>query len=172
MHPSVSRTVWSDLDEGLRVRVHRTVTNSPDGVECLGLLARCGRDHDDASAAPITRQLALLGIRPRIAVRVKSYLAVPYFVAGTDRIALMQERLAAKYADRLGLRVECPAELEPIVEALWWHEYYEDDPAHVWLRRLLTRAASADDPTCGEAGPGYVVPGRAVRTQELSTMFM
>jgi hypothetical protein len=35
-------------------------------------------------------QLALLDIRPRIAVRVESYLAVPHFVAGTDRIALMR----------------------------------------------------------------------------------
>lgn len=146
---------------------------------CMADLARLPwvapyhRDHGDASAAPITRQLALLGIRPRIAVRVESYLAVPYFVAGTDRIALMQERLAAKYADRLGLRVvECPAELEPIVEALWWHEYYENDPAHVWLRRLLTRAAPADDPSSGETGPGSGEPGRSVRTQALSTVFM
>ena len=53
--------------------------------------------------------LALLDIRPRIAVRVESYLAVPHFVAGTDRIALMQERLAARLADRMDLRVlECP----------------------------------------------------------------
>jgi len=41
-------------------------------------------------------QLELHDIRPRIAVRVESCLAVPHFVAGTDRIALMQERLAAR----------------------------------------------------------------------------
>ena len=46
------------------------------------------------SAAPIMHQLELLDIHPRIAVRVESYLAVPHFVAGTDRVALMQERLA------------------------------------------------------------------------------
>ena len=87
-------------------------------------------------------QLALLDIRPRIAVRVESYLAVPHFVAGTDRIALMQERLAARLADRMDLRVlECPGQPDPIVEALWWHRQYEDDTAHAWLRRLITETA-------------------------------
>lgn len=94
------------------------------------------------SAAPIVRQLTLLGIQPRVAVRVESYLAVPHFIVGTDRVALMQERLATMFADRLDLKVlECPGEPEPIVEALWWHESYEDDPAHAWLRRLLVQAA-------------------------------
>jgi DNA-binding transcriptional LysR family regulator len=87
-------------------------------------------------------QLALLDIRPRIAVRVESYLAVPHFVAGTDRIALMQERLAARLADRMDLRVlECPGQPEPFAEALWWHRQYEDDTAHAWLRRLIVETA-------------------------------
>ena len=98
------------------------------------------------SAAPIMRQFTLLDIQPHIAVRVESYLAVPHFVAGTDRIALMQERLAARLADRMDLRVmECPGRTEPIVEALWWHRQYEDDMAHAWLRRLIVEAARGLD---------------------------
>lgn len=94
------------------------------------------------STAPITRQLTLLGIQPRVEVRVESYQAVPHFVAGTDRIALVQERLAAALAAALDLRVlECPGDPEPIVETLWWHESYEDDPAHVWLRERILHAA-------------------------------
>lgn len=95
------------------------------------------------AGVPISRQLRMLGIQPRIAVRVESYLAVPYFVVGTDRVALMQERLARQFTDRLALKIlECPAEVEPITEALWWHERYEDDPAHRFLRELLQKAAS------------------------------
>ena len=30
---------------------------------------------------------------------------------------------------------------EPIVEALWWHRQYDDDPAHGWLRRLIMETA-------------------------------
>jgi DNA-binding transcriptional LysR family regulator len=90
----------------------------------------------------VMRQLALLDLQPRIAVRVESYLAVPYFVTGTDRVALMQERLATRLAASANLRVlECPGEAEPIVEALWWHRQHEDDPAHAWLRRLIMETA-------------------------------
>jgi DNA-binding transcriptional LysR family regulator len=92
----------------------------------------------DVASVPVMRQLALLDLQPRIAVRVESYLAVPYFVTGTDRVALMQERLATRLAAAANLRVlECPGDAEPIVEALWWHRQYEDDPAHAWLRRLI-----------------------------------
>lgn len=95
-----------------------------------------------AASVPVMRQLALLDLQPRIAVRVESYLAVPYFVTGTDRVALMQERLATRLAATSNLRVlECPGEAEPIVEALWWHRQYEDDPAHAWLRRLVMDTA-------------------------------
>ena len=94
------------------------------------------------ASVPVMRQLSLLDLQPRIAVRVESYLAVPYFVTGTDRVALMQERLATRLAASANLRVlECPGEAEPIVEALWWHRQYEDDPAHAWLRRLIMETA-------------------------------
>jgi DNA-binding transcriptional LysR family regulator len=94
------------------------------------------------ASVPVMRQLALLDLQPRIAVRVESYLAVPYFVMGTDRVALMQERLATRLAASANLRVlECPGDAEPIVEALWWHRQYEDDPAHAWLRRLIMETA-------------------------------
>jgi DNA-binding transcriptional LysR family regulator len=94
------------------------------------------------ASVPVMRQLALLDLQPRIAVRVESYLAVPYFVAGTDRVALMQERLASRLATTANLRVlECPGDAEPIVEALWWHRHYEDDTAHAWLRRLILETA-------------------------------
>jgi DNA-binding transcriptional LysR family regulator len=96
------------------------------------------------SDAPITRQFARLGIQPRLAVRVESYQAVPHFVAGTDRIALMQERLVSKLADGLDLKVlDFPHELEPINEMLWWHENYEHDRAHAWLRQLIIKAAQS-----------------------------
>jgi DNA-binding transcriptional LysR family regulator len=100
------------------------------------------RNNPNPTGVPVMRQLALLDIQPRIAVRVESYLAVPYFVAGTDRVALMQERIALLLAAQMNLKVlECPGAPEPIVEALWWHRYYEDDTAHAWLRRLIVETA-------------------------------
>ncbi|MGH3169377.1 MAG: LysR family transcriptional regulator [Trebonia sp.] len=93
-------------------------------------------------SVPVMRQLALLDIQPKIAVRVESYMAVPYFVAGTDRVALMQERLAARLAAPMNLRVlECPGTPDPIVESLWWHRQHEHDTAHAWLRQLIVETA-------------------------------
>jgi DNA-binding transcriptional LysR family regulator len=119
-----------------------TDTPGVDDLARLAWVAPFHPDHPYPSAAPITRQLALLGIRPRLAVRVESYQAVPHFVAGTDRIALMQERLVARFTDGLGLKVlEPPIRLEPIIETLWWHEDHDHDPAHAWLRRVVAEAA-------------------------------
>lgn len=101
--------------------------------------------HDDAefpSVVPVSRQLARLGVRPDVAVRVDSFHAVPYLVASTDRVALMQERLARACSRHLPLRIlECPTPLEPLDVRLWWHERHDDDEGHRWFRRLVGRAA-------------------------------
>lgn len=100
------------------------------------------RDTEFPSVVPVSEQLAALGVRPAVAVRVDSFLAVPFLVASTDRIALVQERLARLWADQLGLRLlDPPAPLDELVVRLWWHERHADDPAHTWFRRVLTRAA-------------------------------
>jgi DNA-binding transcriptional LysR family regulator len=95
-------------------------------------------DRGRTSSAPLLAQLAMLGIQPHVAVRVESYQAAPYFITGTDRVALMQARLAERLAALLDLRVmDCPGASEAIVETLWWCEDYDDDPAHRWLRQNL-----------------------------------
>jgi DNA-binding transcriptional LysR family regulator len=99
-------------------------------------------DRGQVSAAPVSQQFAMLGIQPRVAVRAETYQSVADFVAGTDRVALMQERLVQRVADQFELRVmECPGASQAIVEALWWCEDHDDDPAHAWLRRALQRVA-------------------------------
>jgi DNA-binding transcriptional LysR family regulator len=101
------------------------------------------RDEGYPSAAPATRQLTALGIRPHIAVRVESYRAVPDFIAGTRRVALYPELLAARLPAERGLRaLPCPEPLEDLEELLWWDTAYDKDPANVWLRGLVQRAAA------------------------------
>jgi DNA-binding transcriptional LysR family regulator len=84
------------------------------------------------------RQLREAGVAPRITVAVESYLAVPWFVAGTERIALTHRRFAEHIAPGLGLRVlDCPIPLRPLKLALWWHPQFEWDAGHRWLRETL-----------------------------------
>jgi DNA-binding transcriptional LysR family regulator len=94
--------------------------------------------------APLAPLMDALGTRPDVAVRVDSYRATPLFVAGTPRVAVVQERLARRFADHPDLRVlEWPLASAPIVEHLWWHDRFDADPGHRWMRHVLVRAASA-----------------------------
>ena len=100
-------------------------------------------DRGRTSSAPLLAQLAILGIQPHVSVRVESYQAVPFLITGTNRVALMQARLAEKLAAPLDLRImPMPGASEAIVEALWWCEDYDDDPAHRWLRQNLQMLAA------------------------------
>lgn len=103
--------------------------------------------HAPTAFAPAARQLQMLGVEPRVQVVIESFFALPEVLAGTDRIALVQGRLAERLTAAGDVRVvACPFDAVPLVQALWWHPMYQLDPAHVWLRELLAEA-------CGELGP-------------------
>lgn len=90
------------------------------------------------------RQLKMLGVQPRVQVVVESFLALPYFIAGTDRIGLVQGHLAPLLTWTGEVRaLPCPYDVVPLVEALWWHPMHERDPEHVWLRSVLAEAGAA-----------------------------
>ena len=94
--------------------------------------------HGPTAATPASRHMRMLGIEPRLQVVTESFLAVPGLVTGTSRVALLQRRLAIKIPAELRLRVmPCPFDVGPLVEAIWWHPMYDDDPEHRYLRDLL-----------------------------------
>ncbi|WP_448003127.1 LysR family transcriptional regulator [Agromyces bauzanensis] len=90
-----------------------------------------------------TRQIQQLGIEPHVEAVVESFLALPMFIAGTNRLALVQAGLA-DYARRVaGVRVfEPPFDATPIHNAMWWHPVHRRDPEHEWLRTLVVEAAA------------------------------
>jgi DNA-binding transcriptional LysR family regulator len=100
--------------------------------------------HRQGSHVPAVRQLQLLGVDLRVAVAVEGFVSLPVFVAGTARVTMIQERLAELIApaDRFRI-VECPFEVVPLVEALWWHPALEHDPGHAWFRGVVERAGRA-----------------------------
>lgn len=74
--------------------------------------------------------------------------AVPYFVtalglaAQTDYALSISERIAARLAPGLGLRVlELPFAVRPYALSLVWHPRFDGDAAHRFLRDALVRAA-------------------------------
>ncbi|MDZ7933143.1 LysR family transcriptional regulator [Rhodococcus sp. NPDC076796] len=105
--------------------------------------------HGQTASTPAARQLRMLGIEPTVQVITESFLTVPQLVVGSKRIALLQERLVHLLPLNVGLRtVACPVDVGELVEAMWWHPVYERDPEHLFLRDLVTRAASmaTDEP--------------------------
>lgn len=101
-----------------------------------------------ASATPL-RQLRAHGIEPRIQVVGENFLALPYLIAATDRIAFLPERLATVMGERMGIRiVEFPFVMAPLNHALWWHPIRDDDPVHRWFRtRVVDSLAAEPDST-------------------------
>ncbi|RFA12617.1 LysR family transcriptional regulator [Subtercola boreus] len=87
------------------------------------------------------RQVQQLGVEPTIAVVVESFLSMPYFIAGTNRVGLIQSALAPLLLKSGGVRaVALPFEATPLVNALWWHPAHSTDPEHAWLRALFVEA--------------------------------
>jgi DNA-binding transcriptional LysR family regulator len=97
----------------------------------------------DWPSSPAIQQLRIQGVEPRARIVVDSFTAVPYLIAGTDRVALIYRRLADRLHIGSQLRIlPCPFQADPIVETVWWHPMYEADPGHQWLRTMFLKAAS------------------------------
>lgn len=99
--------------------------------------------HGPTASTPAARQLRMLGIEPHVQVVTENFMTVPGLVAGTDRVALLQRRLADRIPGDVAVRaLPCPFDVGPLVEAFWWHPMYEHDPEHEYLRDLLSRVAA------------------------------
>lgn len=82
--------------------------------------------------------------RRRVEISTPSFFLAPQLVVGTDRIATITTRLALKYKEILPLKlVPLPIDLPPLVELLHWHRAHNQDPAHIWFRRILKEAVTA-----------------------------
>lgn len=92
----------------------------------------------DGEYARGMQQVLAAGVRPRIDVTVTGSMSMPFFLRGTDRVAVMGRRLVAEMGDLFGVReVPGPMELEHIRTAFWWHPSRRDDPTHRWFRDLV-----------------------------------
>ncbi|MEE1765139.1 LysR family transcriptional regulator [Streptomyces sp. SP18BB07] len=94
--------------------------------------------------APAVRQLGMLGIEPRVEVSIDTFQALPFLVAGTRRIALVQRLLAERLRGVAPVRImKPPYEAVPLRQALWWHPVHTRDAAHIWLRETAAQVASS-----------------------------
>ncbi len=90
--------------------------------------------------------LAAHGRTPRAEVLVPGFSTVPFLLPGTLRVAILQERMARRFAQMLPLKVlESPVALPEMTQLAQWRALYDEEPGHRWLRgRVLAAAASLD----------------------------
>jgi DNA-binding transcriptional LysR family regulator len=103
-------------------------------------------DHISASrrgslANALDDALARLGLTRRVVAAAPTEAAAFAFVRRTDLVATVPESTARPAAADLGLALlPLPVELPPAPVYLSWHQRYDTDPAHVWLRDLARAA--------------------------------
>lgn len=92
----------------------------------------------------VDRKLAERGLSRHVALRIQSFAAAPLVVASSDLVLTAPSLLARAFARHGGLRVLAPPlPLDRFPNHLYWHERFDHDPAHVWLRELIAEAARA-----------------------------
>lgn len=112
--------------------------------------------HSATAFTAAARQLQTLGVEIRVQMVVQSFLALPFIVAGTNRIGLVQAHLVPRLTMAGDVRaLPCPYDVVPLVDAMWWHPIYNADPEHAWLRGIFAEAGKSIDK--GRDGSGRVL---------------
>ena len=97
---------------------------------------------DDAAPTWVDQALAKLGQRRRVAVRVRYFMAAPLVIAESDLVLTGPSMLVRYFARLVPLQVLTPPiELPTYPEEAYWHQRFDDDPAHAWLRGLVRDTA-------------------------------
>lgn len=90
-------------------------------------------------------EIAKLGRPRRIELVVPAFTAVPRVLIGTQRVSVMQRRLARLAASVLPLAVQpLPFVLPALREVVQHHEVRTADPSIAWLRQRLLESARTD----------------------------
>jgi len=97
-----------------------------------------GRHHRGSFAES---QLRRLGINRRIELLVSAFSVVPELLVGSNRLAIMHERLAMSAAAHLPITfVDLPFEFPRMTEMIQYHRSRDTDPGLKWLRAEIALA--------------------------------
>lgn len=121
--------------------------NHPRGTEPFTLGSFCAQQHALISPegggffGAADKILAEKGRKRRIACSLPNFLLAPSLVATSDLIALIPARLAKRHEDLVD-QFDPPFPSPSFSVDLLWHPRRQNDPAHEWLRALVSRIAA------------------------------
>jgi len=83
------------------------------------------------------------GLKREVVVSVTHFLAIPEIIAVTDYCATLPRQICQRLATDPRLKVlPAPVDLGTFPVEMAWHVRYRHDPAHRWLRTLITEIAA------------------------------
>jgi LysR family nod box-dependent transcriptional activator len=89
-----------------------------------------------------------IGSSRQVEVVVGTFTAVPQFLLGTTRYAIMHRRLAQLFAKHFELKLlPLPIEFPTLNVAMQWNRHRSEDAGIKWLRQIL-RLTVNEPPTC------------------------
>ncbi|UDF05472.1 LysR substrate-binding domain-containing protein [Asticcacaulis sp. AND118] len=92
--------------------------------------------------AGLFQALERQGVKREVAVSVTHFLAVPEMIAVTDYCATLPRLICRHLAHDKRLKtVSAPVDLGIFPVEMAWHVRYRHDPAHRWLRGLISEVA-------------------------------
>ena len=97
---------------------------------------------DDTGPTWVDQALTKLGRKRHVAARVRYFMTAPLIVARTDLLLTGPSMLIRYFAELVPLQVlRPPIDLPTYPEEAYWHQRFDEDPAHTWLRNLVKKIA-------------------------------
>lgn len=134
----------ADLD----YRVLRADVAAQAPATPIDLATYCARPHLLVTFAAdlhgfVDEALSQLGARRYVACSIAQFGVLPFLLAGTDLLATVPAHLAHALSQHAGLRADpLPFACPRFPLSLCWSATVDQDPAQVWLRRLVEDACS------------------------------
>lgn len=99
---------------------------------------------NDPNGSDVDRFLNARAGQRRIMLQLPHTLALPAAIRGTDLVAVVERGMLARLPDQEGLiAFELPIPQPNTGISLIWHERHESDPAHRWMRTLISEVAKS-----------------------------
>lgn len=133
------------MDEGLACVVRADHPEIGDGItrDQFERLKHVNVVPPGRMRAGLFQALAQQKIKREVAISVTNFFAVAEMVAVTDHIATLPDLICRRLAHDPRLKVlPAPVDLGSFPVEMAWHVRYRQDPAHRWLRSLISDVAA------------------------------
>lgn len=105
---------------------------------------------------PVDAALVEHGLQRHVVASAPTTMAALYFVKNSDMVVAVAEHLCEPMVSALGLRsIPIPLDLPTVPAIIAWHQRYDNDKAHSWIRNLVRETLQATSPSRAPSRPGH-----------------